>query len=147
MSRGLSQLQREILCAIWQAYQQAEPNDRKLSDGQGTVLEHWGVQWSGLHVKVKRRDQRWDGRGQSASERAADSRALRRLEHRGLVVRKNRVGAGHYTNHVCLTDDGKATAQRLTFRASSKTLTVTEGRQALESGVPVGGSVRSMVKR
>jgi hypothetical protein len=115
--RGLSRLQRDILCAVWRAYQAEAPHDRPLSDRDGMVLGHWGIPWSGRHVKVTRRDQSWTGRGQSARQRAADSRALRRLEYRGLIVRRNRIGDGRYTTHVRLTDEGKAVAQRLTSDA------------------------------
>ena len=112
---GLSRLQRELLREIWLAYQKQAPRDYKLNDGS-SALEYWGVRWSGRHVEVKRRSQSWTGRGQSASQRAADSRALRRLEQRGLIVRMHRFTwrEGPYTNYVRLTDEEKAVAQRLT---------------------------------
>jgi hypothetical protein len=110
---GLSRLQRDILCAIWKAYQEFEPKDYMLNDHVQTALGCWGVQWSRRHHLVKRRDLHWYGSGQSASQRVADCRALQRLERRGLVVRNHRFD-NHYTDFVKLTDEGKAVAQRLT---------------------------------
>ena len=121
--RGLSRLQQQILCAIWHACQTSSWRGHLLNDKKTDMVEHWGVRWSGLHVEVKRRSMRWDGSGQSASQRAADARALRRLCDRGLVS-LNRRFVERYTDYVNLTEEGKAVAQRLTLKNECAKLTV-----------------------
>jgi hypothetical protein len=74
-SRKLSVLQKEILRCLWSNYQyiQAHGND-------------WAVKFLHQGIQVK------EFRGpapKSGADRAAFSRALRRLEQRGLIVRTN----------------------------------------------------------
>jgi hypothetical protein len=94
----LSALQRTILVALLQG------------EANGEAVHGWGVPWGGA-----------DG-GKSAS--AAASRALRRLEQRGLLHRRNYFTGDKYsdaedqrfvrpqvrTTHVALTPEGRAVA-------------------------------------
>jgi hypothetical protein len=80
---GLSQLQRWILSQV-------------LARDDGDA---WGVPW------------RLDS--PTRSESAANSTALRRLERRGLVERKNQRGPKNRATHVRLTDSGRNLAQEL----------------------------------
>jgi len=57
--------------------------------------------------------ERWLGRPPSRSDSAVFSRALRRMEDMGLLVRVNRWGPSYRATHVRLTPLGRAEAKRL----------------------------------
>jgi hypothetical protein len=69
------------------------------------MLAAWGVPWNpGIN------DPRW-----TPAKRAACARSLRRLEERGLVLRRNRRGSGsRRTTHILLLPRGAAVVERLT---------------------------------
>lgn len=111
--RGLGGLQRNILVAVWNATE------------AGRSERAWGVRWGSLLPRNK-----------SRSLSAAASRALRQLERRGLVRRRNQVSGDrhqsqqpveiggqvwtripppehHRSTHVELTDAGVVIARAL----------------------------------
>ena len=108
--RGLSKLQKAILCELWRVSQ--------LEQRPGGPHTHWGVTWrqgSTQGIPIHRRVVPDRREPLSASQRAADSRALRRLEARGLVERVNAYSyRQHHTMWVILSADGRTVAQRLT---------------------------------
>jgi hypothetical protein len=53
----------------------------------------------------------WSLNGYSRSEQASMSRALHRLQARGLVRCENHINEGRRTTHVALTDAGRAIAE------------------------------------
>jgi DNA-binding MarR family transcriptional regulator len=61
-------------------------------------MDVWGVPWRST-------------RSATPAVRAAVSRALKRLEQRGLVVRSNQVSGGPWTTHVKLTEIGRTVAE------------------------------------
>ena len=118
--RGLGQLQEEILRRMLEAYERLE------APGPGAEysrrsLEAWGVRWDHLRNAAG-----WE----TPSQAAAASRALRRLEDRGLLRRRNQHSGDRYMNHnpfsydplahkhrtthAQFTPDGRAEATRLT---------------------------------
>lgn len=98
----LSRQQRHILDVLWEQTTYIEGHGNEFAKA---MLNYWGVRW----YPAKGFDD-W-----KRSDSATISRALRRLEHRGLVERKNeisdRVGR---TTRVKLTAAGIAIAKRLT---------------------------------
>lgn len=98
-NKGLSRLQRHIL--TWLRVQTPHPGDRE-----------WGIRWRPAGT---------------ASDRAAFSRALKRLEVRGLIMRQNIIRGDPVTGrfrtsasdphgratHVVLTDRGERVADAL----------------------------------
>src|SRR4029453_414445 len=94
---ALSSLQQKLLLAIADRYQ------------QGPIEKGWGVRY---RVKA----------GLKRTQQAAYARALKRLERRGLVERKNVVSGPapneffrkHRTTHVVLLPAGFALVERLT---------------------------------
>jgi len=89
----LSQLQRVILCHIWR---------EAIAEGLVSAAIPWAPSdWLGAWTRV---------------DAAAASRALRRLERRGLVERLPARPAGaRRTTHVRLTDRGYEVAQWILF--------------------------------
>ena len=99
--RGLSDQQKWILRTVFWLYDYAE---RNATDYGRRMVEIWGIHWT-----PSRWHQDW-----TASDRASVSRALKRLEGRGLVLRTNDWGGDRRTNHVRLTEQGRQEAERLT---------------------------------
>ena len=101
--RGLSKLQKTILCWLLEQYKHIESTGEKISV--------WGIDWnpSGRWYSLYHRQNHW-----TATKRADVSRALRRLEQRGLVIRKNSVSDGMRTTDVLLTTTGREVSERLT---------------------------------
>jgi hypothetical protein len=103
----LSQLQKKILRCVYAR----TIRDETWAKGTGETwrikhVEYWGIEW-------------YPSKGQRAwtpSNRAVMSRALRRLEQRGLVERRNRISGEESgrTVNVHLTDRGREVAKRLT---------------------------------
>jgi len=85
---GLSDKQRVMLRSIRRLTIEGEL--------EGQDLAFWGIKWL-LDTT-------------NASESAATSRALRRLEARGLVVRMSQKSGGRRTTHVRITPAGRAAA-------------------------------------
>jgi len=100
--KKLSALQRETLRYV---LAQAEAAERAGGLEAG-IARNFGATW---HPSRGLDD--W-----SATDRAVFSRTLRRLEHRGLVVRHNHVGGpdSRRTTNVLLTPIGRLVAKRLT---------------------------------
>ena len=111
-TRGLSDLQRDILVDTYDRIERFKGRDdvhhRVYSDA-------WGLRWDFARPL-----------SDNANWRASVSRALRRLELRGLLKRRNDVSGGvdsegaaipHRTTHVMLTAAGVELAQRLTKKA------------------------------
>jgi hypothetical protein len=102
----LSWLQKAILAAVWAGTSSLE-TDLEVR-GQHDLLarvQYWGVEWY-----PRQWLERW-----TPADRAVFSRALRRLEQRGLVERKNaRTVESTCTTHVRLTERGREVAKRLT---------------------------------
>jgi hypothetical protein len=109
--RGLSYLQKDILVWLWRTTRHTEEHGNDFSRSEARI---WGVRWS-------------PGKGQSVwepSDRVCFSRALRRLEQRGLALRKNDISGGQNPNgrphakprttRALLTDTGREVAERLT---------------------------------
>ncbi len=111
MGRGFGRIQARILVAVWRATE------------AGFAERCWGVPWGRLLPPNR-----------SRSFCAAVSRALKRLEDRGLVRRRNKLSgdkhqqpvefagrvripdpppAHHRSTHVLLTDEGLAIARTL----------------------------------
>ena len=108
-TRGLSDLQRDILVDTYDRIERFKGRDdvhhRVYSDA-------WGLRWVFARPL-----------SDNANRRASVSRALRRLELRGLLKRRNDVSGGvdskgaaiaNRTTHVMLTAAGVELAQRLT---------------------------------
>jgi hypothetical protein len=118
---GLSRLQRDVLTWAWRETVALE------ASGDSTV-RIWGV--------------RWHPEPQTPAGRAVLSRALRRLEERRLVVRKNQATNGMdtttgrrlrwRTTHVLLTEAGRDLAQRL-ITPEPHALTVADAAHATRS--------------
>lgn len=113
MSRGLSALQADILRYVLSNTQHIEENG---SDNYRWEVAYWGIHWRPFG----------DGHP-NASERASMSRALRRLDARGLVQRRNSHSGDRHqerqdrerpavTRTICvkLTEEGRSVAERLT---------------------------------
>lgn len=97
---GLSVLQKEVLTFLYR--------ETLVLDERGSNrARYWGV--------------RWRPHAETPTAQAALSRAVRRLEQRGLLVRKNERTGGNRngrpipwrTTHLQLTAEGKQTAERL----------------------------------
>ena len=131
VAHGLSKLQGAILRSLWHVTTLVE------AEVEGAASsDHWGIPW---HPRGNA--PRW-----TASNRAAVSRALRRLEQRGLLVRMNRtvtIGvsdsatggpprmASRRTSEVRLTELGRAVAQRFTANVlTAQGMTSRESRLA-----------------
>ena len=72
-------------------------------------LQAWGLEWH-PHQWWHRHEVPWIW---TPTDRAVFSRALRRLEQRGLIERKNaRTGMPGRTTHVRLTEQGRKIARR-----------------------------------
>lgn len=102
-----SELQREIVVHIWK-------QDERLSEEIAALPPD---DWYRGHLE--RRGVRWDPNtldgDLTPSKRVSISRALRRLQHRGIVSRENDTGrGGNRTTRVELTDIGRLLAARLT---------------------------------
>lgn len=102
-ARGLSWLQRRILVKVWEWTRFIEAH---CGDHQRTLAHIWGVPWNSR----SRREDEW-----TATDRAVHSRALARLERRGLLIRANDITQGKRTTRVRLTETGYLAAQRLTL--------------------------------
>jgi hypothetical protein len=102
----LSQLQKVILDAIWSETSRLETTlEPRGESGLLARVREWGVEW---HPSL------WNDTW-TPTDRAVLSRALRRLEQRGLVERKNeRTGKSTRTTHVRLTERGREVAKWLT---------------------------------
>jgi hypothetical protein len=94
------------------------PMEPRLSELQRVILRHiWSetLEQGLLSVAIPWAPSAWLGPWTRA-DAAASSRALRRLERRGLVERLPARPAGaHRTTHVRLTDRGRAVAEQLLF--------------------------------
>lgn len=124
--RGLSDLQRGILRHVLRQCQDIETSG---DDYDRDELAEWGVAWRPFG------DRRPNG-----SERAAMSRALRRLESRGLVQRRNVRSGDRFlegfrplspftrTHSVRLTDKGRRIAETVN-NVPAVTLLTVDGRQ------------------
>jgi hypothetical protein len=104
----LSWLQRRILLRL------GAMSARIKTDGTAeakATLATWGIPWNpGIN------DPRW-----TPAKRAACARSLRRLEQRGLVLRRKRRGLGsRRTTHILLLPCGAAVVQRLTRGAGNR---------------------------
>ena len=102
----LSQLQKVLLEVVWDETRRLETTlEARGEQGLLARVRCWGVEWY---------PSRWLD-GSTPADRAVVSRALRRLEQRGLVERKNqRTGKPGRTTNVRLTDRGREIAKRLT---------------------------------
>jgi hypothetical protein len=108
----LSRLQKTILrylrdeTADWERYFQVH------GEHDGLVwLQHWGCPWSPRYIRYTTQG---DTTTWTPTDRAVFSRALHRLEQRGLVERKNdRTGMSRRTTTVRLTKRGREIAKRL----------------------------------
>ena len=102
----LSQLQKVLLEAVWDETCRLETTlEARGEQGLLARVRYWGVEWY---------PSRWLDDSMPA-DRAVVSRALRRLEQRGLVERKNqRTGKSGRTTNVRLTNWGLEIAKRLT---------------------------------
>ena len=102
----LSQLQKTILELVWaETYRLETALEARGQRGLLARVQDWGVDWAPT---------RWADPWTPA-DRAVISRALRRLEQRGLVERKNEVtNTPRRTTNVRLTDRGREVAKRLT---------------------------------
>jgi hypothetical protein len=97
----LSPLQRQILLKIGEMVLRIKVHGS--AEGKA-ALNTWGIPW-----RPSTGDARW-----TPSQRSAWSRSLRRLEQRGLVLRRNwRNPHGRRTTHIVLSQDGEAVAQWL----------------------------------
>lgn len=121
MGRGLSKQQQDILLDLLR-----ETNRQIHRSGKPSA---WGVWWYNRIPQWLR--QGYGPKSQTAAYRASLSRALKRLEERGLVVRQNCIHGfpGHpegragrvskvdpapkRTTNVVLTAEGRAIAERL----------------------------------
>lgn len=114
MSTRLSELQAEILVSVLERYRHIEQHGNEFWRGE---IAYWGVEWPPYQRTYQ----------PNAAERAALSRALRRLEARGLVQRRNSVRGDRWqeepskhctpvirTTRAKLTDEGRTEAERLT---------------------------------
>jgi len=85
--------------------------------GPGIDRDDWWAQYLECQeyrqCGVRHDLERWLGRPPSRSDSAVFSRALRRMEDMGLLVRVNRWGGSSRTTHVRLTPLGRAEAERL----------------------------------
>jgi hypothetical protein len=102
----LSQLQKALLEVVWDETSRLETTlEARGEHGLLARVRYWGVEWY---------PSRWADRWTPA-DRAVVSRALRRLEQRGFVERKNeRTGQPGRTTNVRLTDRGREVAKWLT---------------------------------
>jgi DnaB-like helicase N terminal domain len=114
---GLSRLQKDILRDVWEETVRVERVlETKGMTGLLARVQYWGIEWY-----PSRGHDRW-----TPTDRAVVSRALRRLEQRGLVERKNEcTGQPGRTTNVRLTERGREIAKQLTF-SSRKMLAVAE---------------------
>jgi hypothetical protein len=107
MGRGLSELQKRILLYVnEQIYEQVYPY------GDGHTLVSWlGGYWSNetIRPKILPETARHGYSIWTPSQRAAVSRAVRRLEQRGLIERhkRNLWSPNRQTYEICLTDNGR----------------------------------------
>ena len=100
--RRLSPLQRFILAEVYEATLHEQKS--------GKYSDCWGARWT-LSKSIK---------NPTRAQSAAASRALRRLDQRGLVIRRNDVSEGNRTTCVKLTDEGLSIAKRLTLMRLSE---------------------------
>lgn len=86
----LSEFQRRLLVKIWDGYTAPK-----------LLTNQWGVRFGKL------------ANGVSRSKSASVSRAIRSLETRGFIVRRNDASAGQKFTHLGLTPKGRAMAQKI----------------------------------
>jgi hypothetical protein len=87
----LSEMQKDVLYCLWWANQVGEEED------------FWGVRWLRIRSESPTR-----------AQSAAYSRAVRRLEQRGILVRRNQyTGRPRRLTHLALTDLGRVTVRGL----------------------------------
>jgi hypothetical protein len=128
MGRGLSELQKAILGNIYDRQNLGDPDPELHRDKVGWGV---GVFWCG------RNRQPW-----TAAQRVTFSRALVRLEERGLVFRhRDWFGGGDsptHTRQVSLTNLGRLTHEALAARARPKAAPGQSGLQEREDRMRTG---------
>jgi hypothetical protein len=95
----LSGFQRDTLLWLLGCYQFTERNTREDEEARKQALGH--------ALNAHRRF------GISRSQSASESRAIRNLERRGLIVRWNPAGDGHRTTYIAFTEAGRRLAEEL----------------------------------
>jgi len=112
----LSRSQVDFLVWLLAAYRQSEAwiEEHPVDDDDRQQWRRHGLEWSGIHLP-RQED------GISRTDSSSLSRSLRRLEDRGLIVRRNQTSGPpdegftvqHRTTHVAFTPAGRALAEEL----------------------------------